>query len=633
MGTTPSTTRALRYLFASALLLGLVLQATLLWNSYSFRITEIYHSMGQPGLWRSANFTFGQRVANFYAFLNQHVPLDATVLVPARTQSPVPLMQQAYVEFFTQPRSFDYCENTPQFCIEQNQSEPVAIILTDLQQIDTSENWASRILAFDEDWGILLPSTAGAANPWQPYSSFAGIVGSSLLAMLFLLALILPWTLVARHTLPDEHGLLHFALGIGSGTAWLSLSLCIALLAGAQLSTGFILILAAGGWAIWGAVSLYRRVSWSLKRPQLTIKEWGAVAGLLVPVAMAFVLSVGNGFTETDELILWGSKGYGIFGFGLQEGATGRGTLGTWYPLNVPLLVTSFMQLFGERLPESKVVFPLFLLASSIFVFLFLRRFTQTWVAALCAALLSTAPSLFYMSTLAHANAPLVFYLLAASVLLHLSGQKTGKRSIIYWLWGTLALVFGAWTRPEGLHLAWAVAVTAAIIYRNDIRQQPTKLYLSLAALGLYTLFWLLFSPHIYYSPGSTDSAFSNAFFGILQGDLRIREGLYLVWSLLTGFLQPSTWGAIGLIALLCTGLVFFNKQSKQFADIFWMGVVVLAAITGGFWANSYTAYQNMDLSMWVSTAYIRLASPGFAILWLYLIARTAVHLFPKKQG
>lgn len=619
----------LKYLLLGLLIAGLAWQSAALLSAYSFRVSEIYRAIGQPGLWRSANFTFGQRTADFYAFLNEHAPTDSPVVVPVRTQGPVPLMQQAYVEFFIQPRQLVYCEDTLPDCLQEHQSLDSTVLIVDLQAVETEASWGERLRVFDQDWAILLPSSAGTASPWVGYSSIKEIVLSSLPALLFLALILAPATLLARKTLPAEPLLLHLALGIGSGIAWLTLSLCIALLAGVTLTAGLILGLAAAGAGLCLLISKLNTPPSRTGEPARQT-HWPALAALLVPTLLALVLSVGNGFTETDELILWGAKGVGISLVGLSEGATARGTLTTWYPLNIPLIVTSFLTLFGERLPESKLVFPLFLLGSAGVVYAFLQKMVRPWIAALGALLLATTPNIFYMSTIAHGNVPTMFYILVAAVLLHLSQTEDRAYRTSYWVWGTVFLLGAAWTRPEGLHLAWAVTVFALLVYCRDVKNEGRRIAISLGSLLAYTAFWVLASPVIYYSPGFTDSAFSTAFAEILKGDLNLQELGFIAYSLFVKFLQPESWGVMGITVLACL-LIFAFTRGAGDRRLLWAGLVVTAAVTGGFWLNTYTFYEGLDIGNWVTTSFVRLVLPGLAILWLFFIANAAQKFWPKE--
>lgn len=617
-------------MFAAALLLALSLQAVLLFNSYAPRVGEIYRAMGQPGLWRSANFTFGQKVADFYAFLNARAPVDSTVVVPARTQSPVALFQQVYVELFVYPRAFAYCENTPQNCVEQHQDLNSTVILTDWKSIATSEDWGERLQTFDEQWGILLPSTGSQTQAWTPYGSIKEIAFSLLLPVLFLLVIFLPGVLTARYTLPTESPLLHLALGTGSGLALFTLSLCVALLLGLPLSSILVWVLPVIGWIAFALVRRFYKPAKS-GHAHITTADWFSIAALLAPISLAFVLSVGNGFTETDELILWSAKGFGISLLGFPDGTTLRGTLATWYPLNTPLIITSFLTLFGERLPESKLVFPFFLVGSASLVYVYLRRKTRLWVAAAGALLISTTPSIFFMSTLAHGNVPTLFYILGSVILLELSQQAEETQRNLYWLWSTLFLLFAAWTRPEGIHLAWAITAVALLLCCSKIRQERTRILISLIGLLAYTLFWAVVSPQIYSDAGFTDSAFSSAFAQIIQGDLNLQQLGYILRSLLTQFLSPREWGALGFVTLYALLILLVARQLKlRNNNLLLLGLTITAAITAGFWLNTYTTYTGMDLGTWVNISFIRLVVPGLAVVWLASFASLAETYFPK---
>ncbi len=621
--------QAPKYLFIAMLIVALALQFGMLFSTYSFRVGEIYRAIGQTGLWRSANFTFGQRTANFYAFLNEHAPANSPVVVPVRVQGPVALMQQAYVEFFIQPRQLAYCEDTLPACLEEHSDLDSTVLIVDLQSVAVEDSWADRLKVFDEDWAILLPSSPGAATPWVSYSSIKEIILSSVPALFFLALVIIPGALLARRTLPAESFLLHLALGIGSGIAWLTFSLCIALLAGAPLTTGLLWGLVGAGWVLSLAIAKLYQPRHKTK-PSAIASQWPALAILLVPITLAFVLSIGNGFTETDELILWGSKGVGISLLGLSEGATARGTLTTWYPLNVPLVVTSFLTLFGKRLPESKLVFPLFLLGSAGFAFAFLQKTVRPWAAILGSLLLATTPNIFYMSTLAHGNVPTMFYILVAVVLLHLSQTEDVAYKVSYWAWGTVFLLGAAWTRPEGLHLVWAITLFALLIYCRDFRNERSRIAISLGGLLGYTAFWVVASPMIYYSRGFTDSAFSTAFSEILKGDLNLQELGFIAYSLFVKFLQPESWGAMGIITLISLLIFGFTRKQSSNHQLLWLGLVVTAAVTAGFWLNTYTFYEGLDIGNWVTTSFVRLVLPGMSILWLFFIAKAMQKFWPK---
>ncbi|MCW5875503.1 MAG: glycosyltransferase family 39 protein [Anaerolineales bacterium] len=601
-----------------------------LFNTHAYRIEEIHRAIGQHGLWRSANFAFGQRMANFYGFLNARIPHDTTVAIPVLTRTPEPLRRISYVEFFLQPRLIEYCETTPERCLERLGDQNYAVLITDLEALLNKENWGERLQAFDKNWAVLLPEAAAAGQPWSPYTSFAEIFVTSLPAVLFLLALILPGTLLAGQMLPTERLFLHLALGIGSGIGWFTLGTYTALLLGAEASHILFAGLVGLYWLFTGAMSFFlwkrRGLKFSTSRPS---NETFLQVLLLLPVGLSFIVSIGNGFTTTDELVLWGAKGYGIQVAGLSEGVTGRGTLTTWYPLNVPLMISTFLALFGERLPESKLIFPLFLLGSIGLAYSFLLKHTTPRLSVLATLLLSTTPVVFAMSTLAHGNLPFTFYLVGGALMLHYAQLPTTRPNHSYWFWGMLFLVFAAWTRPEGLHLAWAVALAALFFYHRDLRKQKEKLIALLGAIGLYTIFWAVTSPLAYYRSGFTDGAFSTAFRRILAGEIHFWEAGFILQSMVTRFMQPEDWGSMGWIVLLCVILAAITKSKLKSRDMLGFGLVVVLSVYAGFWANTYTPYEVFDISGWMNTAFMRLVLPGLVLIWLQLIAHTASIYFP----
>src|SRR5690606_3717230 len=147
------------------------------------------------------------------------------------------------------------------------------------------------------------------------------------------------------------------------------------------------------------------------------------------------------------------------------------------------------------------------------------------------------------------------------------------------WLWGTLFLLFAAWTRPEGIHLAWAITAVALLVYCRKINQERSRILISLIGLLAYTLFWVVVSPQIYSDAGFTDSAFSSAFTQIVRGDLNLQELGYILYSLIVKFLTPQEWGVLGLVTL-CVLLVLLFTRKFHFNNPLLLGLTITAAVT-----------------------------------------------------
>ncbi len=62
---------------------GVLLQALSLVSPLRSDLLVVWKTVGQPGLWRSANFSGGLNFANYIRFLVEAIPADARVVLPA----------------------------------------------------------------------------------------------------------------------------------------------------------------------------------------------------------------------------------------------------------------------------------------------------------------------------------------------------------------------------------------------------------------------------------------------------------------------------------------------------------------------------------------------------------------------
>lgn len=627
--------RLIRASLLTILLLALLVQVFLLVRSHGQRTIEIYKAIGQTGTWRGANFAFSQDVANFYNFLNDQIPKDALVLIPTRANGPEPLTRNRYVEFFLWPRAVEYCEGTSEDCIQKVGERNSAVLLADITSLANLAKPTERYQLFNDQWGVYVPDTNREGNLQPPYHSLWEIASSTLLPIILLVALILPGTWLAKRTVPDEHGLMHLALGIGAGLGWLSFSLFIALWLGFQLSGPLIVGLTALYWGTAGSLSVALKTGEKPKRlgKRMAGEDLLIILALCLLVVWAFILAIGNAYSHTDEIVLWGSKGYGIPAVGLQEGATERGTLTTWYPLNVPLLIGSFLTLFGERLPESKLVFPFYLLGFAGLLYTFFRKKTQALPSLIGTLLIATIPTVFLMGTMAHANLPFTFYLVGGILMLYYARTGGQTSSAHHWVWGVIFLILAAWTRPEGLHLAWVVAAAVFVSYGRELIREKRKVYWLLEGLGLYSLFWYAAAPFAYQKPGFTDGVFSLAFSQIMRGNLNLSEAGLLLQSFAVKTLSIDEWGAMGwLLLLFAVLLAWKTRLSGANFHIAAIGLVILVAIFGAFVANSYLTSEKRDIGWWINTSLMRLVFPGSILIWIQFFRDVAGRFFPVPQ-
>jgi hypothetical protein len=627
-----NTTPWLKNLLLAILLIALLVQVFLLLETQGPRTIEIYKSIGQPGRWRGANFAFSQETANFYRFLDESIPTDALVLIPVDTGGPEALTRDRYVEFFLWPRSVAYCEETTEVCIRQSQDKNVAVLITAGLGLNRADDPGERLVLFNDAWGVYLPNNASMGNAQPTFNSFFELAVAGFPPIVLIAALALPGYSLARRTLPNEHPLAHSALGIGTGLGWLSLSLFFALWIGAELSSFLIFVIVIVYLFLAGVIWLALKRTHALESQirKFADEEIWILLVFLVPIAWATVLAIGNAYSHTDEIVLWGAKGYGIPAAGLQHGVTERGTLTTWYPLNIPLLISSFLTLFGERLPESKFIFPAYFFGFTAMIYAFFRKQAQPLISLLGTLLIATIPAVFLMGTMAHANLPFAFYLIGGILMLYFAQQANPSTSPAYWSWGVVFLVLAAWTRPEGIYLAWAIAATAVIFYRSDLMKAKNKLIWLFCALGLFSIFWYFAAASIYLKPGFTEGIFSLALNQVLQGNLHFGQAIFILKSFLGDSFLLKEWGTIAWL-LIAFVILAFGKAKISNSNLYLIGsgFVILLAIWGVFVANSYASLDFMDIGRWVNTALMRLAFPGLILIWLQLFGMIAHFYFP----
>ena len=84
--TSDHTKRTLALLLLAA---GVLFQAFSLVSPARSDLLAIWKTVGQPGLWRSANFSGGLSFANYVRFLVEAIPADARVVLPAEFERTV----------------------------------------------------------------------------------------------------------------------------------------------------------------------------------------------------------------------------------------------------------------------------------------------------------------------------------------------------------------------------------------------------------------------------------------------------------------------------------------------------------------------------------------------------------------
>lgn len=607
--------RAVTLLLAAAVLV----QTIVLLRSAGLELQRSLSDLPQNAAWRGAKISSGRRFAQYLKFLNAHIPADARVLLPPAEVGPRALTYTPMMQFFLAPRPVFNCAG--QVCSGALPGDVYIVTVGDFPGAQAPAG--ATQLRYDEEWGLLVPagSRESAGPGWPGFSSLVAVGLAALAPLAWLALLALAGMGVVRLLLP-ERGNAGLALGYGLGLAGLTILLAAASLAGLRLTTGLTwaisALLAAGGLA-----ALLRSGRTAAALPHRWRPDpWGISFWLLS--GLAALVGVSRAYAVTDELVLWGIKGYGMAADGELANVTGWGTNTVAYPLHIPLLITAFRLLGGEALPAAKLAFAGYYLAL-LFVLqrFFLSRGLAPRLAGLAALLVGTAPLVFRHATLAYANLPLAFYLLSGALLLSRAFDPAGEVGLKgRLLLSGLLLAAAAWTRPEGLALGGLVLALAALAL---LRWRPFRLrQLGWALLPLlgYLLLWAGVQAAAYDQPLRRAGLLENAAGRILAGSLHMNEALYVLRSALGSSFDLPTWGALGLavilalLATLLTGVWGARRTPWPRAMILLAGsgLLICAAITGMYYLASYDA--NHDISWWISTGLERMLLPGVLILW-----------------
>ena len=345
------------------------------------------------------------------------------------------------------------------------------------------------------------------------------------------------------------------------------------------------------------------------------------LAGFLLLAGIAAAISVGKGYSVSDEIVLWGAKGYGIAASGSPANIQEWGTNTVLYPLHLPILIAAFKVLFAETLPAAKLAFSgyylaLILLAYGVFTWKGVRR----EVAGLATLLLATTPLVFRHATIAYANLPFSFYLAAGMVMLVEALLSTESRQSrqAYPLSG-LFFTTAAWTRPEGLWIVLLGILALLVLRYVTQRRLPALklLVLLFSPIVVYLVFWTALKAAVYTQPAGRVDLMTNAASQILSGNLHPDEAFYVMRALLVGLFTPADWGMLGfgLVAVAILALLKGIRGRPSSWMLAACGGLCVVVVGGMYFLTSYDSAH--DISWWVSTGLERMLLPAMVLLWL----------------
>jgi hypothetical protein len=409
----------------------------------------------------------------------------------------------------------------------------------------------------------------------------------------------------------------HLSYPAGAGV-WTFVSFLMSW-AGLRMSRGT-LSLAAGGMAV--SLLLLGRI----RRPVLTgsapalsspgepdsratrAPAW-TTAAILVLTGLATVLSIARAYASWDGMAIWSVKGYGIAREATVMAAADWGSHGLAYPLNVPLQISLFELAGGDRLPQSKLIFPVYYLALLVGLRELLLRRTQVAPDPAALLLLAAAPLLFDHATSGYANLPFSTYLVLGFLEI-LQGVRAKARRLV--LIGGLMLGLATWTRPEGVYLVGLGGMVLWFSLRKSGRGGPPEAFW-LTPVLLLALPWQAFSA----VSGFQDAAFSSVRTGLsslTRPAPRLVDTYWILRYFAWQAVQPQFWGiAVPASALLLALRARGSRFDTPDDAMALLGVA--AAIFLAVGAYYFLAATGESLKYLLSTSVERLLMPGMILL------------------
>ncbi|KAA3642990.1 MAG: hypothetical protein DWQ07_20930 [Chloroflexi bacterium] len=617
--------KQLRSLFLLALALGTVYQLWIFFQGYQGDITRIWKSAGQHALWRSANFTINQEAADYIAFVHEHVPPEAQIVLPASDSTPSPLYRTPLMQFYLFPREVLNCIRGDDGCLSNFSRTDAYILILDPGTFPgdlTEDN--SRLLMHSNALGIYLPAVAepGAGTALPVFQSFAAMALQAVAPVLSLLLLTSFGTLALTNILGNMQILARGAIGYGSALGLYSVLVYLLSLLGLSFGNATLI-----GYILAGLLCLaiywFTRPLPSVPAPQFSIDIWHilfvALSGLLMLTA------VGKGFFFGDEMVLWGPKGYGIAEAGLSAGVSNWGTSTIDYPLHNFILIGTFKQWFGELLPASKMMFPLYLLSLMFLGYEFLRQRIPKHSAGLSVLAVATAPVVIRHAETSYANLPNSFSFVAATIIGMAAFDKENNfnKKLASSILASFLFTFAMWTRPEGIALS-ALGLLFVLLmgwWQWDMGHRKQLALALLAPFGLFTGLWLGTSNLIYAGDLRAGATLSEMFNQMLTGDLHLYELATTISFFFTdAFYSFKDWGILGFgITLLLLAVLITQRSAFKMNLLIANGLITTAAVIGLLYITSYNVTGACDLSCYLTGGMHRFIMPAMTALWLGL--------------
>ena len=283
--------------------------------------------------------------------------------------------------------------------------------------------------------------------------------------------------------------------------------------------------------------------------------------GLLgVLILLMILVSLARSYAEWDPLAIWSAKGYGIALEGTVTAGQRWGWHGLAYPLNIPLMISTFKIVSGDLIPGSKLIFVLFFSSTLAGIYCFWKRKGVGDITAyLGLLLLTTVPLFFKHGSTGYANFPLAAYV-ALGVIWGLEGLYQDRAEAL-WM-GGLLLGLAGWTRAEGIMFA-LVAALGMMLIRFALYRKSIRPWGCLTPILLIDGAWLVFAWN-FFEGTQLGEAVTSMIHLLPQGTLHF----FALRAIATGFLQHAFsldyWGFLFPVTLLFILLNFNTLKPRS---------------------------------------------------------------------
>ena len=610
------------YLF---LVIIILVQAALLAREYLPAANRIRKNYSKTAMWRSAYFTSSNQMADYLEWIDNNTPEDIKILIPPDGYSSIP--STPYLQFYLSPRYIANCTEDYSACAGDMLSSSYYILI--MKPFDfpgeMAEELADRSLMMNDSRGILFPEGVTLPEQTAPveYTGFVEFGLSFLPPLLFLLLVSIPFAFLYQSAFKSLSPLSSLSFGFISGTGALTFPILALLLFDISLMPVHVLASAALLWVLAGIV--YLRKKSDLKTDFLADlkSDWGWYLIFVALGAGGLLISVGKGYSSTDALVLWGPKAYGILSQGIQEGASWWGTLTTYYPLNLPLMIGYMKTLFAETIPQSKMLFPLFYLSGLVLFFDFLKKQTSSAWAGLFTLVLGTSALVFDHSVIAYANLPTTIYIFAFMLLAN-EGFLESKPSTSTSVLAGLLLILAAWTRPEVLPIAWVMLLLIGVFtWLKHHKLNRLNILLPILLLGAYSILWAVLQNYVYIAEPFSSSLIGNGLKELFSGNINFPAIIYILQYFISNLFDIQVYGFIGWLttALFVWMLLKRTGKADQYLPAA-TGALYILIILGSYYFTSYKTNTNHDLSWWVQSGLMRMILPGLFLFFLNLVQK-----------